>query len=465
VWVLNTSGTSLYYGIYLNLRKRNPFRINNIIVFKIIGMKQIMIVLFVIGRLVSPVFSQIIIDQSDMPAPGDTLRVSLTNVVPDGFAKTAMDTAWNYAALEALSQRLDTFVNTSSTPSVYQLFFVLQGGANLASPRSGIPIPGLPVTQGFTFFKNSTGSFSDLGSAYTIQGLPLPAKYDIPDKQYQFPMTPGLTWSSASSFEISLPDLLSYSTKRIRNSVVDGWGALTTPFGTFQTVRVKSNLNIRDSVYIDSLGSGFAFNRDITEYKWLAKGEGIPVLQVNEEAGLATATYRDIFRMSAQPLSVTLGPDTAVPQGTILALHATVTGGTSPYMILWNTLDTGNTITVTVDNVQTYSVFVMDATQNAGMAQKSVYIQYPPGVEEMMPNQLQVCPNPTHGLTVFTIPEKYGNAAIQVVTCQGKLMLTGKIELAEGDISTNLSNLPDGLYLVRIATANNIYSTKIQIIK
>lgn len=428
-------------------------------------MKQIMIVLFAFGSLVSPVFSQITLDQSDMPAPGDTLRVSVTNIVPDGYARTAMDTTWNYAALEALSQRVDTFVNTSATPSVYQLFFVLQGGANLASPRAGIPIPGLPVTQGFTFYKNSTGSYSDLGSAYTIQGLPLPAKYDIPDKQYQFPTTPGLTWSSASAFEISLPDLLTYSTRRIRSSIVDGWGALTTPFGTFQTVRVKSNLNIRDSVYIDSLGSGFSFNREITEYKWLAKGEGIPVLQINEEAGLATATYRDIYRMSAQPLSVTLGPDTAVPQGTILDLHATVTGGTSPYMILWNTLDTGNTITVTVDNVQTYSVFVMDAMQNAGMAQKTVYIQYPPGVGEVISTRLQVCPNPTRGLTTFIIPEKQGNAAIQVVTCHGKLMRTSKTQLAEGEISTNLSNLPDGLYLVRITTANNIYSAKIQIVK
>lgn len=410
-----------------------------------------------------PVISQVIVNQSDMPVAGDTLRVSITNVVPAGYASTAMDTAWNYSILEALSQRVDTFVNVTATPVLYQFFFVLQGGANLASPRNSSPVPGLPVSQGFTFFKNSSSSYGDLGSAYTAQGIPLPAKYDNPDKLYQFPMSPGLTWSSVSAFAITVPNIAYYSTQRTRSNIVDGWGSLLTPFGTFQTLRVKSTLAIHDSVYIDSLGAGFPINRSIIEYKWIAKGKGIPVLQVTEEGSLVTATYRDIYRMSAQPLTVNLGPDTAVAKGTTLALYATVTGGTPPYQVFWNTLDTGKTITVTVQNIQTYSVLVVDALQNFGSDQKIVSIRYPPGIRENRETQLQVYPNPVHGIVRFTLNEASNEADIQVFTVHGKLVLSQNLLLDDGVFATDFSVLSKGIYFARLLTKNRIYSTKIQV--
>jgi hypothetical protein len=427
-------------------------------------MKKIFLFLCAIGWITSPMYSQIIVNQADMPSPGDSLRVSITNVVPAGYAKTAMDTAWNYAALEALSQRVDTFVNATATPTGYQLFFVLLGGANLASPKGSSPIPGIPVSQGYSFFKNSSTSFSDLGAAYTIQGLPLPAKYDIPDKLYQFPITPGLTWSSTSNFAITVPGVVSYSTHRIRTNLADGWGNLTTPFGTFQTLRVKSTLAIHDSIYIDSLAAGFPFNRNIIEYKWLAKGKGIPLLQITEEGNLVTATWRDIYRMSAQPLTVSLGPDTAVLKGTVLTLHATVTGGTPPYQIFWNTLDSGNTITVTVQDIQTYTVLVLDALQNFGTAQKIVSIRYPPGVEEHRSDNLQVYPNPTRGNIHFTLSENTGTAEIQIYSSQGKLINSKSVDATAAEVNADLTALNDGIYYVRILTETQTYTTKIQIL-
>ena len=410
-------------------------------------------------------FSQITIDQSDMPQVGDTLRVSLTNQVPAGYSKTAMDTVWNYAALEALSQRVDTFVSASATPAGYQLFFVILGGATLAAPRNGSPVPGLPVSHGYTFFKNNSGSFSDLGSAYTVQGLPLPAKYDVPDKLYQFPLTPGSTWSSVSSFSISIPGLASYSTNRIRSNVTDGWGTLVTPYGTFQTVRVKSALQIHDSIYIDSLGTGFPFNRYITEYKWLAKGKGIPVLHVSEEGNLVTAIYRDIYRMPAQLLSVSLGPDTAVLQGTVLTLHASVAGGTPPYQILWNTLDTGAAITVTVEDIQTYSVLVVDALQNFGSDQKIVSIRYPPGIGELANMNVKVVPNPSSGQTRFSVPGMTDSGLMQVINARGELVDVHRIYPANGNVCYDNQALADGIYLIRIFTNEGVYMARMQVVR
>jgi len=413
----------------------------------------------------SSIYSQVVIDQADMPKLGDTLRVSVTNLVPAGFSQTAMDTTWNFAELEALGQRIDTFVTATSTPSAYQLFFVILGGANLASPRNGMVIPGVPLTQGYAFFKNSEASYGDLGSAYTLLGVPIPAKYDNPDTYYEFPLTPGKIWASTASFSISIPQMVYYSTRRTRSNVVDGYGTLITPFGSFQTVRVKSTLNIHDSIYIDSLSIGFPFNRDITEYKWLGKDQGIPLLQVNEEGSLITANYRDIYRMSALPLSVTLGPDTAVLKGTILTLHATVSNGTPPYQIFWNTLASGDSITVTVEDDQTYSVIVVDALQNIGMAQKVVSVKYPPGIEEMNENLMNIYPNPAQDQVTIIIPERDTDAVFQLFTAQGKMIRESGVHLSSGKFTASLAGLEQGIFFAKLATKNRTYAGKIQIIR
>ncbi|MEI7982322.1 MAG: hypothetical protein WCI71_11765, partial [Bacteroidota bacterium] len=149
-------------------------------------------------------FSQITIHSSDMPHIGDTLRVSLTTIVPAGYQQTGMDTTWDFSVLQAQSQRVDSFVNVNSTPTEYYFYFGWLYGANLASPLPSIS--GLPFTDGFEFYKNESGSYNNLGLAYRTTGIPIiPAKYDNPDKIYQFPMIPGLTWSSIASFSISLP--------------------------------------------------------------------------------------------------------------------------------------------------------------------------------------------------------------------------------------------------------------------
>jgi len=408
-----------------------------------------------------PLFSQIVINTTDMPHVGDTLRISQTNIAPAGYAKTGMDTLWDFSTLQALSQRIDTFASVTSTPFAYQLFFA---GANLATPLTGSPIPGLPVTQGYTFFKNSAASYNEMGSAYTIQNLPLPAKYDNPDVHYLFPMAPGNTWSSTAAFSINVPNLAYFSTQRYRTNIVDGWGSLTTPYGTFQTLRVKSTLLEHDSIYIDSLSTGFPFNRNITQYIWLGKGKSVPLLQVNEEGTLVTTSYRDFYRMPAKPLSASLGHDTAVFMGSSITLHAMVTGGTPPYQILWNTLDTGKTLTVTIQAITTYSIVVIDALQNFGSAQVIVSIRYPPGISEHEPLLLVTYPNPTPGAICITLPVKSPTALVQVFTPRGEKIRECNETLLDSRFSENLSDLPDGLYFIRVTSENSVFSGKVQVI-
>jgi len=407
--------------------------------------------------------TQVVMDQGDMPVAGDTLRVSVTAAVPPGYAATAMDTTWNFSALEAMTQRVDTFVNATVTPATYQIIFVLLGGANLASPLTTVPIPNVPVTQGFTFFKNNATSFSELGSAYTLEGIPIPAKYDVPDKIYQFPMTPGLSWSSVSAFELAIPGVAAISTRRNRTSAVDGWGTVITPYGNFQTLRVKSLLNIHDSIFVDSLGSGFSVNREIKEYKWLVKEGGIPVLQVSEEGSMVTAVYRDICRMPVQPLNVSLGPDTSVAKGTVLTLKATVTGGTPPYLMFWSTLDTGASITVAIQESQSFSVLVTDALQNFGTAQKTVTVSYPPGMAEPGKNELLAWPNPTSGSVRIRIPEVTGLVLVRITDSHGNMLRSFDAQAVHGELQADMTDLAPGMYLMRIISNHRAENIKILI--
>ncbi len=409
--------------------------------------------------------AQITVTQADMPIPGDTLRVSLTNIVPAGYAAASMDTSWNFSMLEPLSQRLDTFVSVTTTPPVYQLLFVLTGGANLASPLGGGLLPGVPVSQGFSFYKNNASGYSDLGSAYTVQGLPLPLKYDVPDKLYQFPMTPGLSWNSASGYEIALSGMGYYGTQRVRSSVVDGWGPVTTPFGTFQSLRVKSDLVIHDSIYIDSMATGFPVDRVITEYKWLAAGKGIPVLQINEEAGMATAIYRDIYRLPAQQLNVSIGPDTAVNKGAVITMRVVVSGGVPPYRILWNTLDTGSVVTAQIQTQQTFSVLVADAVQNIGTAQRVVSVIYPPGFSDHQEKPLAVYPNPSSGTVRFRLPDPEKEGRMQVIDGRGIVRISTNLQPTTGLIEKDLSGLPEGFYLVRLTAGNESFSARVSLIR
>jgi hypothetical protein len=258
--------------------------------------------------------------------------------------------------------------------------------------------------------------------------------------------------------------MLYYSTQRIRSSEVDGWGNLITPFGTFATVRVKSTLNIHDSIYVDSLAIGFGFDRNIIEYKWLGKGYGIPLLQINEEGPLVTATYLDSCRMSAQPLSVTLGPDTTVTVGTTLTLHAKVSYGTPPYQIIWSTLETGDSITVTVQDAQTYSAVVLDAMQNVAIAQKVVSV-YGVGIGERNEGEMNIYPNPASGTVNIRLPEKFTEADLQVLTIQGKIVRESVVYPSSGEFNADLTSLPEGAYLIKISAKNKNYFGKIQIFK
>lgn len=252
--------------------------------------------LFVAILLSCNTFGQITITNSDMPEAGDTIRQSTSvDVGLINYEETGNDFSWDFSSLTPFTQSVDTFVSVGDTPWLYQLLFFTS--ANLAQPGTEFDqLPGFEVTDYFNYYKNSSSDFRAVGFGVTFTGIPIPNKYDEPDKIYQFPIEAGNVDSSYSVHSIGLPSLGYLGGWKKRVNYTDGWGTLTTPYGTFETLRIKSVVQQYDSVFIDSLGFGLPLYQEFIEYKWLGNDHGLPLLTVKDDGILQTIIFIDSVR-------------------------------------------------------------------------------------------------------------------------------------------------------------------------
>lgn len=260
-------------------------------------MKMIPTLLLMLMLLNIASIAQITITSSDMPFSGDTIRTSNgVNASNFDFARTGINLVWDFTSLENAGQQVDTFMSVTETPVIFWPFFLTS--SNLAQKlNSSDIIPGLDVESGYRFFNRTSSAFTDIGTGLILNGLPLPLKYTDPDVLYRFPMSTGFLDTVDSFLEVAVPDLGYLMIDRNRINQVDGWGLLKTPFGEFEVLRLKSIVSEYDSIYVDSLGIGFPFQRNYIEYKWLGKEFGIPLLQVTIDEFLSeTIIFIDSVR-------------------------------------------------------------------------------------------------------------------------------------------------------------------------
>ena len=270
-----------------------------------------------------------VIDRSDFPALTvgvDSLRLSVASpVLPAGapaLTQRGARQTWNYAGLVPTSQRVELYVPASvvtATSLFYAFTFGPFGGANratVASPQA-LPVPvgvNLPIalTDTYQFFNLAaagapTQDFRSVGFGASLNGTAVPVTYASAAQQdviYRFPLSFASLADSSSSF-FSTPAAVAtagyLSQKRKRVDKPDAWGTLITPFGRFETVRVVTKLIDHDSVAFGGL-PGQGFDIPLTrEYRWLAKGQHVPVLTITTRllAGqevVSGVEYRDIYR-------------------------------------------------------------------------------------------------------------------------------------------------------------------------
>ncbi len=271
--------------------------------------------------------AQISITSADMPNANDSLYVSnATSIGTHDPTQTGTDFHWDYSDLKPASQMPQKFDAPAKFPSIYSLLFnqfnTSYGKNNPLVVSSNIP--GFKIDAAYDFYKESSTSLNQIGIGYLLNGTPLPFIYKLQDVIYRFPMNYLNQDSCNFEFGQGLPGLGYYGQYGRRHNLVDGWGELKTPYGTFTTLRIVSRVDATDTIYIDqdSTGFGFPIKRPTKyEYKWFAAGSKIPVLQIDAIGNGTQKVFTAVFIDSLRKDVIHVGIDELVNQQLAVQLY------------------------------------------------------------------------------------------------------------------------------------------------
>lgn len=315
------------------------------------------------------------ITKNDMPAVGDTIWLKTSSLALGvNYQQTGNNFTWDFSTLTG-TPAADTFISLTNTSITLQLVFGLgTNPANIAQNSADLSfIPGIPLSNFTNFFRSSNTAFQLNGFGLGIYGIGLPIKFTGADVWYKFPLTvSSLKDSSVSNYSQSLLTLGYLKIYRKRVNQVDGWGTLITPYGSFQTLRVKSVVHEEDSVYLDTLSMGIPIIRDYTEYKWLGNGHGAPLMQVTSESLLTT------FRWIDNKVNIGIS---SIDQSGAFSISPNPTTG--PLQISFNTVNP-TPLTIKIFNVTGQTIGVLyQGKCDAGNNNISLQLDknnYPPGL-------------------------------------------------------------------------------------
>jgi hypothetical protein len=294
-----------------------------------------------------------------MPAVGDSLRLSqAAPALPSGapaLSRSGANQTWNFAGLVPSAQRVARYNSASAASGpllqlTFNSIFSADNRATLVAPRS-LPAAAsaLPVTDPLEFYANSSADFRQVGYGATFSGTAVPVTYVSRARQdvlYRFPLSFGGAATVSNSL-LTTPAVLAsngfFSQRRQRTTQADGWGTLTTPFGTFQALRVVTSVLDHDSLVI---GTAPAQVLDLPlqrEYQWLASGVHVPLLSITTatvggQEVITSVEYRDVYRRFT-PLATrsgTLGANLAAypnPWATGTALRLALPPGSEPVTV------------------------------------------------------------------------------------------------------------------------------------
>ncbi len=286
----------------------------------------------------SPIFFSILVAQTpititnaDMPTNLDTLRFSKAKLSSLGdYTVTGVNYNWDFTSLEPISQGLRSFINPSNTP--YSTFFSGFNGSSEKMTGVLIAISGVSMTDFYKFYKQSTANpnaYLADAMGLTVNGIPVSCYYEDKDEIYNFPLS--YLQFDSTSFRVSTPitTLITsgYSSTGKRATRVDGWGTISTPFGTVPCLRVVSTVYSFDSLkYVSVPSALYKPKRTMRSYQWLTNAliNGQPVhIPVLEITGLISddpflpinyfsihqVIYRDVYR---DPLAIGLTEQTGL---------------------------------------------------------------------------------------------------------------------------------------------------------
>jgi len=248
--------------------------------------------------------SPISLSNSNMPGSGDTLRYSNAKLSSIGnYTQTGTNFVWNYSTLEPMSQALRAYKSALLTPYAFFFLGFNEYGEKIADTLGAGPVV---MTNYYNFYKKQTtpvNAYIADGVGLTFSAIPVPSYYSDKDELYHFPMTYPKYDSTSFKFSTATSTLIpiKYSKTGYRVTVVDGWGSVTTPYGTANCLRLITTQYSQDSIKNNIVPIPFGVANNQRSYQWLTSSSKIPFLEVNgnligNNFTLTQVRYRDLAR-------------------------------------------------------------------------------------------------------------------------------------------------------------------------
>lgn len=259
--------------------------------------------------------AQITITSADFATTDDTVRMSLTTDNSIDFTSTGPNQNWDFSYLVAEDQKLVDHLNLDNVPLLvnlaYGTFAAAKYKASYYLPALDLPLDQvsgfLPISieDPFLYSKLNADSLASVGFSLNIEGNTLPFKSDTIEARYKFPLTYGDSYSGRGYTNVNLDPFYqgAWIQKRQRASVVDGWGICKTPYGNFNSIRIRHTINEQDSLQIDFLGNPTWISIPVPQnfiYEWWTNGEKDAIMRINtrmiEGNEIVTGIeYRDFY--------------------------------------------------------------------------------------------------------------------------------------------------------------------------
>lgn len=247
--------------------------------------------------------SPITLSSSNMPGNNDTLRYSNANISSVGnYTQTGTNFNWNFSGLVSTSQGRRDYKSSFSTPYAFFFLGVNEYGEKVADTLGAGP---LTITNYYNYYKKQTSPTNAYivdGAGMTFSSVPVPSYYSDKDELYLFPFS--YPKHDSTTFKFSTPTTtlipIKYSKTGYRITDCDGWGSITTPYGTANCLRVVTTQYSKDTIKNSLIPFPVGFNNYTRSYQWLTTNSKIPYLEitgnlVGNNFTITQVRYRDNY--------------------------------------------------------------------------------------------------------------------------------------------------------------------------
>lgn len=256
----------------------------------------------------------ITLGSADFADGGDTLRLSSATDNNYDYLTTGEGVTWDFSALTANSQRINYFAPMSEAspfvffdfgffaPSEYQAtYFTAANNLPIGQVTQILPVS---IEEIYQYSKKASTGITNLGYSMKLSAngasFDLSVPSDTIETYYALSMNYGDTNVTRGYTNIDMnPFINAIWNQHIRRvTVVDGYGSLITPYGTFNVLRLKHEIAETDSIQTELPILGLTWiplelplRR---EYEWWANGEKVPLLKITTNEVLADEAVTSI---------------------------------------------------------------------------------------------------------------------------------------------------------------------------